>query len=34
VINLYSDMALRSLEPGNPLRQDLEEIHKAGDRAA
>ena len=34
VINLYSDMALRSLEPDNPLRQDLEEIHKAGDRAA
>jgi PAS domain S-box-containing protein len=34
VINLYSDMALRSLEPSNPPRQDLEEIHKAGDRAA
>ena len=34
MINLYSDMALRSLEPSNPLRQDLEEIHKAGDRAA
>ena len=34
VINLYSDMALRSLEPDNPLRQDLEEIRRAGDRAA
>ena len=34
VINLYSDMAFRSLDPGNPLRQDLEEIRRAGDRAA
>jgi CheY-like chemotaxis protein len=27
-------MALRSLEPSDPLRQDLEEIRRAGDRAA
>jgi PAS domain S-box-containing protein len=34
VINGYSRLLLDSLEAGNPLRDDLEEIHKAGERAA
>lgn len=33
-INGYSDLSLRKLEPGNPVRHNLEEIRKAGDRAA
>ena len=32
-INGYSDLTLRSLEPGNPLRPRIEEIKKAGERA-
>jgi len=34
VINLYSSLALSSLNETDPLRQDLEEIRKAGERAA
>ena len=34
VINGYSRLLLDSLEAGDPLRDDLEEIHKAGERAA
>ena len=34
VINVYSDLALRDLRPEDPLRRDMEEIHKAGERAA
>ncbi len=30
----YTEMLMRSLEPTSPLRADLAEIHKAGDRAA
>jgi signal transduction histidine kinase/CheY-like chemotaxis protein len=33
-INGYSDLTLRSLEPKNPLRPRIEEIKKAGERAA
>lgn len=34
VINGYSDLALRDLSDGDPIREDLVEIRKAGDRAA
>jgi PAS domain S-box-containing protein len=34
VILTYSEMGMRSLTPGEPLRADLEEIKKAGERAA
>ncbi len=34
VITGYSDLILASLKPANPLRRDVEEIHKAGERAA
>ena len=34
VINGYSRLLLDSLEAGDPLRDDLEEIHRAGERAA
>ncbi len=34
VINGYADIVLRQLNPDNPLREDLEEIRKAGARAA
>ncbi|MCD6520625.1 MAG: PAS domain S-box protein [Anaerolineae bacterium] len=34
VINGYSDLVYHSLEAGDPLRQDVEEIRKAGRRAA
>jgi two-component system cell cycle sensor histidine kinase/response regulator CckA len=30
----YSELALRGLQPGDPLRQSIVEIKKAGDRAA
>ena len=30
----YSDMALRQLEPENPVRAEIEEIRRAGERAA
>lgn len=33
-INGYSDLSLRKLEAGNPIRHNVEEIRKAGDRAA
>jgi PAS domain S-box-containing protein len=33
-INGYSDLTLRSLEPKDPLRPRIEEIKKAGERAA
>ncbi|HMC58800.1 MAG TPA: PAS domain S-box protein, partial [Candidatus Solibacter sp.] len=34
VINGYSSQALDALSPSDPLRQDIEEINKAGERAA
>jgi PAS domain S-box-containing protein len=34
VINGYSDLLLNQLKPGDPARSSLEEIRKAGDRAA
>ena len=34
VINGYSQLALAELSAGDPLRDGLEEIHKAGERAA
>jgi PAS domain S-box-containing protein len=34
VINAYSDLLLSQLKPGDPSQQGLEEIRKAGDRAA
>ena len=34
VINGYSDLALRRLPAGDPLRQSITEIRKAGERAA
>jgi len=34
VINGYSSQALDALSPSEPLRQDIEEINKAGERAA
>jgi len=34
VILSFSQMAVESLKPGDPLRDDLEEISKAGERAA
>ncbi|MDT4967210.1 MAG: hypothetical protein QOJ64_1947, partial [Acidobacteriota bacterium] len=34
VITGYSDLSLRRLDNGNPLRASLEEIRKAGERAA
>jgi len=34
VINGYSRLLLRNLVPGDPLRENLEEIHRAGERAA
>jgi CheY-like chemotaxis protein len=34
VINGYSDLLLSYLEAGDPLRQDLEQIQQAGERAA
>ena len=34
VINGYSQMLLAKLRAGDPLREGLEEIHKAGERAA
>jgi PAS domain S-box-containing protein len=30
----YSDLNLQQLKPGNPLRDDIEEIRKAGERAS
>jgi PAS domain S-box-containing protein len=33
-INGYSDLTLRKLETGNPLRGNIEEIKKAGERSA
>ncbi|MEW6660386.1 MAG: PAS domain S-box protein [Thermodesulfobacteriota bacterium] len=33
-INGYSELVLNFMEPDNPLRQDVAEIRKAGDRAA
>jgi len=33
-INGYSELTLRSLEDDNPLRQNIEEIKKAGERSA
>jgi PAS domain S-box-containing protein len=33
-INGYSDLTLRRLQDADPLRQNIEEIRKAGDRAA
>ncbi|MBI3098597.1 MAG: PAS domain S-box protein [Planctomycetes bacterium] len=30
----YTDLALRRVEPGQPIRRDLEEIRRAGERAA
>lgn len=33
-INGYSELVLSYMEPDNPLRQDVAEIRKAGDRAA
>jgi two-component system cell cycle sensor histidine kinase/response regulator CckA len=34
IILCYTDLALKSLEPGNPLRTDLEEIDKAAERGS
>ncbi len=34
VINGYSDLALTSVRPGDPLREQLEQIRHAGERAA
>jgi PAS domain S-box-containing protein len=34
VINGYSKLGIAKLSPGDPLRTSLEEIHKAGERAA
>ena len=34
VINGYSKVALDGLRAGDPLRDQVEEIHKAGERAA
>ena len=34
VINGYSQLLLAKLSAGDPLRDSLEEIHKAGERAA
>ncbi len=34
VINGYSDLAMRKLQTNDPLRRNIEEIKKAGDRAA
>jgi CheY-like chemotaxis protein len=34
VINGYSDLLIGGLRAGDPLRQSLEQIHKAGERAA
>ena len=34
VINGYSQLALGTLDPDNPLRRDLQEIYRAGHRAA
>jgi hypothetical protein len=34
VINGFSRLLLRGMEAGDPLREGLEEIHKAGERAA
>ncbi|MBX7197360.1 MAG: response regulator [Sandaracinaceae bacterium] len=34
VVLSYSDMLLRSLRSGEPMREDVEEIHRAGLRAA
>jgi signal transduction histidine kinase len=34
VVLSYSELMLESLRPGEPLRDDLEEIHRAGQRAA
>ena len=34
VINGYSDLALTTLRPGDPLREQLEQIRQAGERAA
>jgi signal transduction histidine kinase/CheY-like chemotaxis protein len=33
-INGYSELTLRRLEPGDPLRRNVEEIKKAGERSA
>jgi two-component system cell cycle sensor histidine kinase/response regulator CckA len=33
VINVYTDMASRDLESGDPMRTDLEEVKKASERA-
>lgn len=33
-INGYSDLTLRKLDPENPLRRNIEEIKKAGERSA
>jgi len=34
VINGYSEMVLRAMPPGDPRRQQIEQIHKSGERAA
>ena len=34
VINGYSEMLLDSFSPGDPVRTDIEQIHRAGERAA
>jgi two-component system cell cycle sensor histidine kinase/response regulator CckA len=34
IILCYTDLALKSLEPGNPLQADLEEIDKAAERGS
>ncbi|HUB33132.1 MAG TPA: response regulator [Bryobacteraceae bacterium] len=34
VINGYSDLVLRQLHPGDPLREKMEEIRNAGDQAS
>jgi signal transduction histidine kinase len=34
VITGYSDLSIRHLENGNPIRRNVEEIRKAGERAA
>ena len=34
VVNGYSDLALRRLKDGDPLRRTVEEIRRAGERAA
>ena len=34
IINGYSDLLLESLPPGDPTRELLDEIHKAGERSA